>query len=479
MTTRFASLVRTALVASPLALGALFVACSSDTGTSTDDVTDIKNSSVKNQSIGNCWIYATMGWAESLHLTHAGTTLDLSESWISYWHWYEEIAGPPPGLAPIARLDKDQLSTGGWFGLAGELMRRYGVIAEGKFIPEEAEAARSSRQSQALSAINASLKSGVLKDPAARKDRKLVRAELDKAWGLSPEVSARLDKVYGTDVTRSLLTSGVSVPSDSGIQFAREIPVAHDVTLADAIGEPASSYDVLRRKGKFAWNDVAYPTSSTSRRELLARMQRAMHDGMPVIMTWYVDFAAMSGSAFKAPPATPGRQGGHMTVVEDYQVSGVPGFGTLAAGTLVTDPKALEAALDPRATIDFVRIKNSWGLGLAPEGAAEDQRGYYDLYAAYLDGPLTKCTESNGDACGTKTQIPGLTSFVLPSDAFVAQTKVTKESCGDICVPGAARPPACDPCSDLICTEDAYCCETEWDQACVDKAIDICELTCP
>jgi len=74
--------------------------------------------------------------------------------------------------------------------------------------------------------------------------------------------------------------------------------------------------------------------------------------------------------------------------------------------------------------------------------------------------------------------VPGLTSFVLPSDAFVAQTKITKDSCGDICVPGAARPPACDPCSDLICTEDSYCCESKWDQACVDKAVDICELTC-
>jgi len=454
------------------------VGCTTDTASSENDVTDVQNSSVKNQSIGNCWIYATMGWAESLHLTHTGEELNLSESWISYWHWYEELAGPPPGLTALARLDKEQLSTGGWFGLAGELARRYGVIAEGKFIPEEAEAARSSRQSQAESAINASLKNGPLKDPAARKDRKLVRAELDKAWGLSPAVIATLNQVYGEGVSRSLLTSGVNVPTASGIQFTKQIAVGRNISLGDAFGEPASSYNVLQRKGKYAWNEVTYPSTPTARRDMQRRMQAAMHEGMPVILSWFVDFSAMSGATFKAPPATPGRQGGHMTVVEDYQISNVPGFGTLAAGTLVTDPKALAAALDPKATIDFLRIKNSWGSGLAPNEASMEFRGYYDLYAAYLDASLTKCTEANGDKCGTKTQVNGLTSMILPPDAFVTDSKVKEGSCGDICVAGPARPGSCDECSDLICTEDAYCCSSKWDAACVDKAIDICELTC-
>ena len=162
-----------------------------------DDITDVKNSSVKNQAIGNCWVYASVGWAESLHLTQTGKQLNISESWISYWHWLEQLTGGPAGEGAVASLDaKGQLTTGAWFGVAAEIMRRYGVIDEGAFIPEEAEAARSSRQSSALSAINTSLKSGVLSDPAKRKDRKVVRAEMDKAWGLKPEVIKLIDDTF-------------------------------------------------------------------------------------------------------------------------------------------------------------------------------------------------------------------------------------------------------------------------------------------
>jgi hypothetical protein len=473
-----ASLLSRFASASLLAVAPLVAGCTDAPASSEEDVTDVLNTSVKNQSIGNCWIYATMGWAESLHLTHTGTELNLSESWISYWHWYEQLAGAPPGLVQLSRLDKDQLSTGGWFGLAAEIARRYGVIAEGAFIPEEAEAARSSRQSQALSAINASLKNGALKEAAARKDRRLVRAELDKAWGLSPTVSAALDTAFGADVSKTLMSSGYTLPSGSPIESTRTITVGRNITLADAFGEPVTPTNILKRKGKYAWNEASYPTSPTDRREVQRRMQAAMHEGMPVILTWFVDFAAMSGSTFKAPPTSPGRQGGHMTVVEDYQVSNVPGFGTLEAGTLVTDPNALQAALAPEATLDFIRIKNSWGLGLAPAEASEEFRGYYDLHAAYLDGTLTKCTESNGDACGTKTQVSGATNLILPPTAFVTDSKVKEGSCGDICVAGPARPGACDACTDLICSEDAYCCSSKWDEACVEKAVAICELDC-
>ena len=444
-----------------------------------ENITDVKNSTVKNQSIGNCWVYATVGWAESLHLAQTGEELNLSESWISYWHWYEEIAGGPPGQSQIAQLDKGQISTGGWFGLGGELMRRYGVIPEGSFIPEEGEAARSARQSSALSAINESLKNGALKEASARKDRKLVRKELDKAWGLSASTTAMMDQVFGADVSRSLLKSGMSIPADSGLKYTKEILVGHKISLADAIGEPASSFNVLSRKGKYAWNEVPYPTSETSRRDVLKKMQKSMHAGMPVIMVWFVDFAAMdSKNQFLAPPATPGRQGGHMTVVEDYQASNVPGFGTLAAGTLVTDQKALDAALSSQAKIDFIRIKNSWGTSLAPPNATDDQRGYYDLYKAYLDGPITKCTESNGDKCGIKSKTPGLTGLVLPPDAFVTDAVVKEAECSDICIAGPARAPGCDECTDLICSEDAFCCSSGWDDLCVKTASEICELSC-
>ena len=479
---------RSILAAVALALSASAAGCSSETGNNTDDITNVANTSVKNQSIGNCWVYASLGWAESLHLTQTAEQLNLSESWISYWHWYEGIAGPPKGLFSIAQVGKDgKVSTGGWFGLAAELMRRYGVIPEGNFIPEEAEAARSSRQSSALAAINASLTSGALKDAAARKDRKLVRAELDKAWGLSAATIALMDEAFGADVSKSLADGSAKSPANSGLMHPKEVSVGHAITLADAIGQPSSTYNYLQRKGKYAWNEVSYPTSQSARREVQRKMQKAMHSGMPVILSWFVDFNAMdSQNRFMAPPEKPGHQGGHMTVLEDYQINDVPGYGTLEAGELVTDQKALDAALDPKASIEFLRIKNSWGSSLAPNSAGEEFRGFHDLYMKYLDADLVKCTESNGDKCGTQTKVRGLTGLILPPDAFVTDALVKEGSCkADLCLAGPALDATTcsadaekQACVDLICEVDSFCCNNEWDGKCVEQVTSGCDIAC-
>lgn len=471
-------------------LASLPLGCGSEPESQTDDVTDIKNTSVKNQSIGNCWVYATVGWAESLHMTHSGEQLDFSESYVSYWHWFEQITQGAAGESSIARMDsgKNEITTGGWFGLAVELMRRYGVVREGAFIPEEAEAARSSRQSSALSAINQSLKTGALMEASARRDPAKVRAELDKAWGLSPEITALLDEVFGADVSRSLYDPSVRIPEGSTLKRPADIevgvrPDGGPLTLADAIGEPASSYNVLQRKGEFAWTEVNYPTGESARREFLRRAQKSMHAGHPVIMTWFVDFNAMDNatSAFKAPPATPGRQGGHMTVLEDYEIENVPGYGTLEAGTVVTDEKALEAALADEATISFFRIKNSWGSSLSPETGADEFRGYHDLYMEYLNGPITRCIEEGTDKCARKEDEVPLTALVLPPASFGTSGKGTAGSCGDVCSEGEASAASCGSCEATVCEADAYCCDAgkgSWDAQCVRQAKELCALSC-
>jgi hypothetical protein len=484
------------LAAAALALSPVLAGCVGDSADSqSNDVTNVANSSVKRQSIGNCWVYASVGWAESLRLGYASEELNLSESYVSYWHWLEQIAGGAAGQVGVASLENDQIATGGFFGVAAELMRRYGVMEEGAFIPEEAEAARSQRQSSALAAINASLKSGVLSDREKRRDRAVVRAEMDKAWQIGASTVALLDEVFGKDASRSL-AKDATVPSGSGLRRPSEIEIAMTssgpLTLADAIGKPQSSYDVRTRTGTYAWNERSYPSSSTARRGFLADAQRAMHGGLPVIMTWFVDFNALKSNVFQEPPSTPGRQGGHMTVLEDYQVENVPGYGTLAAGTLVTEPAALEAALSPEATISFFRVKNSWGSDLAPPGAADDLKGYYDLYMKYLNGPITKCTAVGSDACGKKSQETGLWAFVLPPAKFpvvAAQKAPTPtptdpptSTCGDLCVESAARQPSCGACEQMVCEYDSFCCGDSggtWDAQCVAAAETLCELDCP
>src|SRR4051794_37784412 len=62
------------------------------TATSFDDITQVDQSTVKRQAIGNCWVYATTSWLEALHKGATGEAVNTSESWITYWHWFDQLA---------------------------------------------------------------------------------------------------------------------------------------------------------------------------------------------------------------------------------------------------------------------------------------------------------------------------------------------------------------------------------------------------
>ena len=57
-------------------------------------ITQVPSTPVENQAIGNCWLYATGAWAESLHLAATGQAFDISQSYWSYWDWYDQISSP-------------------------------------------------------------------------------------------------------------------------------------------------------------------------------------------------------------------------------------------------------------------------------------------------------------------------------------------------------------------------------------------------
>ena len=357
-------------------------------GATTQPLTDVNHSSVKRQSIGNCWLYATASWVEALHKAGTGEELNTSESYWTYWHWFDQIANG--GL-----WGASEIQTGGGYDVSSEIISRYGIIPEADFIPAEANAEMSGRQKSALDAINLSLKSGELSKPEVRSDRAKVRAELDKAWGLTPEMTAQLDTVFGKDVSKTLdkatASTGTSIKRAVELEIQLMDPRTQKpvkATLADALGKRSSSWGP--RTGTLAWQTVSYPTTATERRNFQVRVQKAMHDSQPVILSWFVDFNALDPQGrFMAPPATPGRQGGHMVVVEDYEINDVPGFGTLKAGELETRPEALAAALDPRANISFIRVKNSWGAYRPDRQFVVP--GYHDLYMKYLNGPVQQC----------------------------------------------------------------------------------------
>lgn len=120
-----------------LALGLAASGCSGssdeESAASDDAITNIDNTKVKHQVIGNCWLYATVGWVEALHLKATAEKLDLSESYLTYWRWFD-VLGTSPDVASAAAAVND----GGTWELASELIRRYGLMAETDSLPSRA-----------------------------------------------------------------------------------------------------------------------------------------------------------------------------------------------------------------------------------------------------------------------------------------------------------------------------------------------------
>lgn len=103
-------------------------------------VVNVPHTPVERQAIGNCWIYAEATWAESMHLAATGETFDVSQSYWTYWHWYEQILTSEWG----------EIDTGGNFGTASRLVRKYGVVAERDFVASDDATETATRQKTAL-----------------------------------------------------------------------------------------------------------------------------------------------------------------------------------------------------------------------------------------------------------------------------------------------------------------------------------------
>jgi hypothetical protein len=384
------------LLSAVLALSPFATGCAEDIGSGSDNVTDVKHSKVERQSIGNCWLYAHASWIESMNFTATGSEFDTSQSYWTYWHWFEQIVEESP----------NELETGGSFWTANDIVMNRGLMSEPKFIKEDAASEMSAAQKKALDTINNELKNGRLKSYESRSNRKLVRQVMDEAWGLTSTVKGQLTKVFGADYSKTLKTPGVSTTGTSVIK-----PSAFKVTYNERKTDPnkatlkATTLDVAIGE----WREQSYPSwgGDSSKRSFQIRVQKALHDRVPVVITWDVDFNAMesfdetlkgSFNLTTLKKATrPGRQGGHMTVLEDYEIT-TQEFGLLKAGVTLDpnsaeDAKKLAAALLPTSTIKFLRIKNSWGAFRDDRASAPGMPGYHDLYLDYLNGPISWCPD--------------------------------------------------------------------------------------
>jgi len=382
----------------PLCLSLISAAsgCASDlvdesaTTNDENEIVNVAQTDVERQSIGNCWIYAHASWVESMHKSATGEDFDISQSYWTYWHWFDQIAG---GFST-------SISTGGNWTTANNIIRKYGLVAEKDFVFADTQNEMSSRQKLALDTLNESLKSGVLKDPAARRDKKKVRAEMDRAWGLGAEQIAMLSSAFGEGVTKTFSSSA----SNAGTPILR----AQDFDVAYTSGPGRPMVTKKLTNAMTEWRQAYY--SPTDKRAFLLRVQKALHDAQPVVITWFVDFNAMENresplkGSFNLGTLNefgPGRQGGHMTVLEDYQAK-LPDGTVLKAGVTLDPNKPADKALLARALesgteVQFLRVKNSWGAARPDRAFAPGMPGYHDLYLDYLNGPVKRCNERNGE----------------------------------------------------------------------------------
>ena len=379
-----------------------------DVAQSDDAIVDVPVSTVRDQrETGNCWLYATTAWVESLERavlqekrssSRTTSPSPLSVTYLDYWDWYSKITGGEIKGTDAKALREDQLDSGGSWGYAVEIMARFGVARAselgGTGLTKDADVTNA-----ALGTIIASLLNGPLKTAAARKDGALVRKELDKAFELSSKVSASLTASFGADGKKSFTkgtasASEVVVPPDAlEVLIPRAGGAAVVRPLSDAIGQRAApGDDPDTRAGEFAWRVAPYARKSpAATRTYFRRIQRALHAGVAIPVSW---FLAANGDpdsrgAYRAIPAEPADSVdsvAHMTVIADYEVANVPGYGTLKAGASAT-PAQREAALDERATIVFFRVTDSYATRVVDRKRV----AVNDLYVEYLTGTVRVC----------------------------------------------------------------------------------------
>jgi hypothetical protein len=350
-------------------------------------ITDVPHTAVERQSIGNCWLYAQATWVESMTLSaDPSAELDVSQSYWTYWHWFDQVTGFRP---------PSEIQTGGFQFTANQIVLDRGMMLELDFVPEDDDGEMSARQSSALARINEALAAGEF-DGISSKE---ARAIFDDAWELPDTIRAQLDQAFGED-GEGTLRQGADIagtkivdPATMNVKFTERVngqTEVRDASLVEAIGE---------------WEEVRYPFNVSSRRRFLQRVQRALHDRQPVVITWDVDFNALENGQNELQGSfnlvtleeagRPGRQGGHMTVLEDYSVE-TQQFGFLEAGVTLDpedpqDAEKLEAALLDSSQLKVLRIKNSWGANRPDREFAPGFPGYHDLHLDYLNGPIPFC----------------------------------------------------------------------------------------
>ena len=349
-----------------LSLAACADASSKD-DTTTSDITNVTPPPPVQQAIGNCWVFATNAWVEAMAARPAGAMpVDLSEAYVSFLYWLDQIAAPPGPFAPELFTLRP---TGSW-GLAADLLTRFGWMPEAEFLSVPATTTFAERHMKAFETMQREIAHGALQTKEARADRKLVAATLIRAWDLQPDVVTDLTKAFGEAFDRDLLNGRATLGS-TRVHPLSEITVGYGkagdrVSAQDLFGAVAPGEDAFSglRVGPYAYSDIKPPGSEDKVRAYLRRVQKSLDQDLPVVMSETSDDVDLDATGTYRKPADGVLSTSwydHAVMVFDLSVQTTQ-FGLLPAGTKETRPEALEASLADDSQVVSLRARNSyWG----------------------------------------------------------------------------------------------------------------------
>ena len=394
-------------------------ACSRAGGsdTASSDITSVTPPAPLQESIGNCWVFATNAWIETLSGRTTGSTpVDLSEAYVSYLWWFEQIVAPPGANAP----ELFQLQVLGSWGDAADILLHYGWLPEATFLSEPAVSTFADRHAAAYAAMQNAIAHGALQTKAERANRKLVAQTLGKAWGLKPDVIAALTTAFGDDFGRDLVKGNATL-TGTPLHNVDEITVGYQgakpVTVADLFGTQAPDSQIAEglRTGPFAYSDVTPPGSDDKTHAFLQRAQKVLLQDMPFVMSFTADDDDIDASGTYQKPADNTLHDGwygHAVMVFDLAVQTTQ-FGLLPAGKVETRPAALAATLADDSNVVSFRARNSYWGTYAP-GTAISFAGGVAVNDYATDYLLWRPNFAGGRM---------LMRMALPNDSTVTLTK--------------------------------------------------------
>jgi hypothetical protein len=418
------------LIALTAAAAAACTVAGERASTSDNAVTSIPETPVLNQGqTGSCWLYATGAWVESLHTSANGSSIHYSPAYWTYWRFYDQLVS---GRAA---------SFGGYWGEAGDIIQRYGLMPLGSFVIDDVASALA-----AIAKVNAKIRAGFFGPLAPadagplRRNPVLVRAALDEAFGLGNDVRAQMNTTFGVDGQH---TFRQGVQPSGGMIRAQDLDVQTVVAgnptivkLDQVFGAWHPGGHADDRDGDTAWT-AAYPPVTPNVHPILAvapgeedpfpgqdplpddandagalatapappgqldpaawraftkRIQKALNDGVPVPMA----FSAMGpnidskGVFHASAPVISPALNGHEVLLSDYEAINVPSYGTLPLGS-PADSTQKHASLDDNASVSIFRVKNSWGTS-----GFHAVAGYNDIEIGYLQQPIQWCKAVDG-----------------------------------------------------------------------------------